>query len=87
MSLEELTIGEDLTYQEYPVKILDTQRKSPRIIATICAKCNAVTISKKKPPGKKKISWRQNSPISFLIYPNLGGEIHPKGGWGRIVTP
>jgi hypothetical protein len=27
MSLEELTIGEDLTYQEYPVKILDTSEK------------------------------------------------------------
>jgi hypothetical protein len=27
MSLEELTIGKDLTYQEYPVKILDTSEK------------------------------------------------------------
>jgi hypothetical protein len=27
MPLEELTIGEDLTYQEYPVKILDTSDK------------------------------------------------------------
>jgi hypothetical protein len=27
MPLEELTIGEDLTYQEYPVKILDTLEK------------------------------------------------------------
>jgi hypothetical protein len=25
--LEELTVGEDLTYQEYPVKILDTSKK------------------------------------------------------------
>jgi hypothetical protein len=24
MPLEQLTVGEDLTYQEYPVKILDT---------------------------------------------------------------
>jgi hypothetical protein len=30
MSLEELTIGEDLTYQEYPVKILDTSEKVTR---------------------------------------------------------
>jgi hypothetical protein len=28
--LEELTIGEDLTYQEYPVKILDTSEKVTR---------------------------------------------------------
>jgi hypothetical protein len=27
MPLEELTIGEDLTYQEYPIKILDTSEK------------------------------------------------------------
>jgi hypothetical protein len=30
MSLEELTIGEDLMYQEYPVKILDTSEKVTR---------------------------------------------------------
>jgi hypothetical protein len=28
--LEELTVGEDLTYQEYPVKILDTLEKVTR---------------------------------------------------------
>jgi hypothetical protein len=27
MPLEELTVGEDLTYQEYPVKILDTTKE------------------------------------------------------------
>jgi hypothetical protein len=53
MPLEELTIGEDLTYQEYPVKL---QRKSPGIIAIRCAKCSGVTIPKTKPLGKKKIS-------------------------------
>jgi hypothetical protein len=30
MPLEELTVGEDLTYQEYPVKILDTSEKGTR---------------------------------------------------------
>jgi hypothetical protein len=30
MSLEELTVGKDLTYQEYPVKILDTSEKVTR---------------------------------------------------------
>jgi hypothetical protein len=30
MSLEELQVGEDLTYQEYPVKILDTLKKVTR---------------------------------------------------------
>jgi hypothetical protein len=30
MPLEELTVGEDLTYQKYPVKILDTSEKVTR---------------------------------------------------------
>jgi hypothetical protein len=30
MPLEELTVGKDLTYQEYPVKILDTSEKVTR---------------------------------------------------------
>jgi hypothetical protein len=30
MPLEELTVGEDLTYQEYPMKILDTSEKVSR---------------------------------------------------------
>jgi hypothetical protein len=30
MPLEELTVGEDLTYHEYPVKILDTSEKVTR---------------------------------------------------------
>jgi hypothetical protein len=30
MPLEELTIGEDHTYQEYPMKILDTSEKVTR---------------------------------------------------------
>jgi hypothetical protein len=30
MPLEELTVGEDLTYQEYLVKILDTSEKVTR---------------------------------------------------------
>jgi hypothetical protein len=30
MPMEELIVGEDLTYQEYPVKILDTSEKVTR---------------------------------------------------------
>jgi hypothetical protein len=56
MPLKELTVGEDLTYQEYPVKIWILQTKSPGITATRCVKCNAAIILKKKPLGKKKTS-------------------------------
>jgi hypothetical protein len=54
MPLEELTVGEDLTYQEYPMKILDTSEKSPGITATKCVKCNGASIQKKRLHGKKK---------------------------------
>jgi hypothetical protein len=56
MPLEELTVGEDLTYQEYPMKVWILQKKSPGITGTRCVKCNGATIPKKKPLGKKKIS-------------------------------
>jgi hypothetical protein len=56
MSLEELQVEEDLTYQEYPVKILDTSEKVTRKIDTECVKCNGPIIPKKKLLGKKKIN-------------------------------
>jgi hypothetical protein len=56
MPLEELKFGEYLTYQEYPVKILDTSEKSPGIIDTECVKCNGATIPKKKLLVKKEIN-------------------------------
>jgi hypothetical protein len=52
---EELPVGEDLTYQEYLVKILDTSEKVLEITATRCAECNGAPIQKKGPHGKKKI--------------------------------
>jgi hypothetical protein len=52
--LEELTVGEGLTYQEYLVKILDTSEMSPGITATRCVKCNGATVQKKMLHGKKK---------------------------------
>jgi hypothetical protein len=56
LPLKELTVGEDLAYQEYPVNILDTSKKVTRIIATRCVKCSGVIILKKKPLEKKNIS-------------------------------
>ena len=58
MPLEELQVGEDLTYQEYPVKILDTSEKVTR--NTECVKCNGTIIPKKKLLEKKKINLRQS---------------------------
>jgi hypothetical protein len=56
MPLEELTIGEDLMYQEYPLKFLNTSEKVTQSNRYKCAKCSGVTIPKTKPLEKKKIS-------------------------------
>jgi hypothetical protein len=77
MPLEELNIGEDLTYQEYLIKIWETLQKSLGTRGIECAKCIGAIIPKKL-LGKEKINKRKISQISFLICSNLNGEIHPK---------
>jgi hypothetical protein len=56
MHLEELTIGEDLTYQEYPVKILDTLEKVTRNNRYKMCKVQWSNHTKDEAIGKKKIS-------------------------------
>jgi hypothetical protein len=53
MPLEELTVGEDLIYQEYPMTILDSEKVTRNNRYKMC---NGVTIPKKKLHGKKMIS-------------------------------
>jgi hypothetical protein len=54
--LDELTVDEDLTYQEYPVKILDTSKKVTWNYHYKMYKVQWSNILKKKPLGKRKIS-------------------------------
>jgi hypothetical protein len=80
MPLEELTIGEDHMYQEYPMKILDTSEKVTRN--------NRYRMCKVQwsPHNEEEATWeKENSLISFPMCTNLGGKIHPKGV--RFVTP
>jgi hypothetical protein len=60
MPLEELQVGEDLTYQEYLVKILDTTEKVTRNNRYRMCKVNGAIIPKKKLHGKKEINLRQS---------------------------
>jgi hypothetical protein len=46
----------DVFYVSQLSKCWISQKNSPRITDTKCAKCNGVTIVKKKPLGRKKIS-------------------------------
>jgi hypothetical protein len=67
-----------LVHHGYHVELRETRRLR-------CARCKGVTTLRKKLLGREKKSWRQSFQVSFLIRPNLGDEIHFKGG--RFVTP
>jgi hypothetical protein len=68
MPLEELTVGEDLTYQQYPVKILDTSEKVTRNNCYKMCKvqwCNHT---------EEEATWEKEDQLK-AEFP----EIHPKG--------
>jgi hypothetical protein len=51
--MEDLDAKEDLSYQEHPVRILET---SERVTRNRCARCNGATIPRKRLHGKEKKS-------------------------------
>jgi hypothetical protein len=79
LPMEDLDAKEDLSYQECPIKILETLRELRGIRGSRYARCNGVTILRKKLLGKGRKSWRQSFQVSFPIHLNLGDEIHFKG--------
>jgi hypothetical protein len=85
MPLKELTLGEDLTYQEYPVKILDTSEKVTQNNRYKMCKVHWSNHTKDEDTWEKEEQLKAEFQISFLTCSNLGGEIHPKRG--RFVTP
>jgi hypothetical protein len=79
MPLEELTISEDLMYQEYLVKILDTSEKVTRNNRYKMCKVQWSNHTKDEATWKKEDQLKAEFPDIFSICPNLGGEIQPKG--------
>jgi hypothetical protein len=57
LPMEELSVQGDLTYTEYPIKILDTLTRVTRNKVIRCAKFNGVTTEKTKLHGKEKKSF------------------------------
>jgi hypothetical protein len=75
----------DLTYEEKPIKILETSEKEllvPR--RSSFAKFSGVTIPKKKQLGNEKMNSKKTTRTYLLANLNLEGEIHLKGV--RLVT-
>jgi hypothetical protein len=85
MSLEELTVSEDLTYQEYPVKILDTSEKVTRNNRYKMCKVQWSNHTEEEASWEKEDQLKTKFLDIFPICLNLEGEIHPKEG--RFVTP
>jgi hypothetical protein len=50
----DLDAKQDLSYQEYPIKILETSERVTRTRRSRSSRCNGVTILKKKLHGKEK---------------------------------
>jgi hypothetical protein len=82
ISTEDLD-AKDLSYQEYPVKILETSERVTRNkrIKVCKVQWSHHTEEEATWERKRRIEGR----ISFLTHPNLEGEIHFKWDW--FVTP
>jgi hypothetical protein len=82
--LEEVQLECDLTYEEKPIKILETSKELhvPRLSSS--AKFSGLTILKKKQLGNEKTNFEKTTRTYLLANPNLEGEIHLEGV--RLVT-
>jgi hypothetical protein len=83
--LEDIDMGKDLTYKEYPIKILDTSERVTRSKVFRMCKVQWNIIQRKRQPGKE----RKNSRKIFLSYSltllNLGTRFSLRGV--GFVTP
>jgi hypothetical protein len=78
--MEELYVQGDLTYTEYPIKIIATLTRVIRNKVIKCPKCNGVIMEMMKLLGREKKSYEQNFPTSSLVPLNLEVEIIFMGG-------
>ena len=77
--LEEVQLESDLTYEEKPVKILETAERITRMKTIRLCKVQWIIIPKMKQPGKEKKILKKTILTYLLANLNLEGEIHLKG--------
>jgi hypothetical protein len=85
--MEELDAKEDLSYQEYPVKILETSERVTRNKKIKMCKMQWSHHTEEEATWEREEELKAEFLSFFPISPNLREEIHFKGGWGRFVTP
>jgi hypothetical protein len=73
MPLEELTVGEDLTYQEYPMKILDTSEKVTQNNRYIMCKMQRSNHTEEEATLEKEDQLKAEFPKIFSNLPESRG--------------
>jgi hypothetical protein len=83
--MEDFDAKEDLSYQEYPAKILEMSEIVTRNKKIKMCKLQWSHHTEEVATWEREEELKAEFPSFFLIHPNLGDEIHFKGG--RFVTP
>jgi hypothetical protein len=79
LPMEELNVNEDLTYSEYPIRILEYLAELLGVKLSTGVKFSGVIIWKMKPLGKEKMNSEQNFPSYSQKFLNLEEEILLRG--------
>jgi hypothetical protein len=79
MPLKKLTVGKDLTYQEYSMKILDTSEKVTRNNRYKMCKVQWSNHTEEEANWGKEDFLKAKFPDIFSNLFESRGEIHPKG--------
>jgi hypothetical protein len=79
ISMEDLDVKEDLSYQEYPVKILETSERVKRNKKIKMCKVQWSHHSEKEATWEREEELRAEFPSFFFDLSNLEDEIHFKG--------
>jgi hypothetical protein len=85
LPMEDLDAKEDLSYQEYHVKILETSERVTRNKKIRMCKVQWSHHTEEEATCEREEELGRSFQVSFPIRPNLEDEIHFKGG--RFVTP
>jgi hypothetical protein len=77
--MKDLNASEDLSYQEYPVKILETFERVTRNKRIMMCKMQWSHHTKEEAPWEREEELKAELPSFFSIHLNLEDEIHFKG--------
>jgi hypothetical protein len=78
--MEDLDAKEDLSYQEHPVRILETSERVTRNKKIKMCMVQWSHHTEDEATSEREEELKPNFQVSFLIRLNLGDEIHFKGG-------